>query len=237
MHSALPKVLQPLAGRPLLAHVLGLRAGAEAPRDPRRLWPRRRAGAAAFAETAVHVGAPGRAARHRPRRHAGDAGDSRRARRARALRRRAAGAARRRCSSSWRSRRPGSSRCSPPARRTPPATAASCATRDGDVARIVEEKDASRRAARDQRDQHRHSSLSRAGAARLARRARRRTTRRASTTSPTSSAWRSRTAMPSWHRRPNPRPRCSASTTRPQLAAAGTRSSAADTPRTHGRPA
>ena len=40
MRSALPKVLQPLAGRPLLAHVLDARCGL--PQAVRGLRPRRR---------------------------------------------------------------------------------------------------------------------------------------------------------------------------------------------------
>ena len=49
MRSALPKVLHPLAGRPMLAHVLETARKLEPRRDLRRLRPWRRACASAFA--------------------------------------------------------------------------------------------------------------------------------------------------------------------------------------------
>ncbi len=71
MHSDLPKVLQPLAGQPLLQHVI---------RTARALHPANiyvvygHGGAqvqAALAARARRVGAAGRSARHRPCRDAG----------------------------------------------------------------------------------------------------------------------------------------------------------------------
>jgi ATP synthase F1 beta subunit/ATP synthase F1 epsilon subunit len=76
-------------GQPMLSHVIASREGAARRRDPRRVRPRRRASEAGAAERADQLGVAGRAARHRSRRCAGDAGDSRRPSSADPVRRRA----------------------------------------------------------------------------------------------------------------------------------------------------
>ena len=74
MKSDLPKVLQPLAGRPLLQHVLDTARELDARGHPRRLRPRRRTRCRSVRSAGPELGAAGRAARHRSRGDAGHAG-------------------------------------------------------------------------------------------------------------------------------------------------------------------
>ncbi len=73
MNSDLPKVLQPLAGRPLLSHVIDAAQSLAPAENPRRLRPRRFRGPRGARRGARRLGPAGRAARHRPRDDAGDA--------------------------------------------------------------------------------------------------------------------------------------------------------------------
>ena len=90
MHSDLPKVLQPLAGQPLLQHVIRTARALEPGRYLCGVRPRRRAGAGGAVARARRVGTAGRSAGHRPRRHAGHVRDTGRSHGTGAVRRRAA---------------------------------------------------------------------------------------------------------------------------------------------------
>ena len=94
MHSDRPKVLHPLAGRPLLAHVIDTARVARAVARVRRVRARRRAGARSDRRRLDRLGAAGAAARHRARAPAGVAAARRGRADARPLRRRAADARR-----------------------------------------------------------------------------------------------------------------------------------------------
>ena len=190
MKSALPKVLQPLAGRPMLGARDRRRARAGRRGHPRGLrpWRRRRCARRSPAQP-TSLGRAGGAARHRPRRAAGDARRSRRRARAGAVRRRAAdprGDAAARCSRAGATARGARRRTRRPDRLRPHRARRARRRRSA----IVEQKDASetQRAIRTI-----NTGIIAADAARTARLAARSsatTTRRASTTSPTSSRWR-----------------------------------------------
>ncbi len=158
MHSDLPKVLHPLAGKPLLGHVLAAARGIAPASSLRRVRPRRRTGARGLRpRSGAGLGNAGAAARHRPRGAAGSSAFGRgRAEVLGALRRRAADRARDAARAWW--PRPG-----------PPARAAHGGARRSDRLRPhraragrARRRASSRRRtpnaarARDPRDQHRH---------------------------------------------------------------------------------
>ena len=89
MNSDLPKVLQPLAGQPLLQHVIRTAERSSRAKICVVYGHGGAAGAGGAAARAGRLGAAGRAAGYRPRRHAGHGHHSRRAHRAGAVRRRA----------------------------------------------------------------------------------------------------------------------------------------------------
>ena len=182
MKSTLPKVLQPIAGRPMLAHVIAAARelqpaaihvvyGHGGDAGARGLRRRRRPA----------LGRAGAAARHRPRGAAGHARHPRRRARAGAVRRRAADRRAKRCNALLAS--PGALAVLGAELADPTGYGRIVLRRDGRVAR---HRRAQGRRAPAQREhphhQHRHRRRRRRATARLARPPAATTTRRASTT-------------------------------------------------------
>ena len=155
MKSSLPKVLHPLAGMPLVGHVLATARALDAAHVVAVVRHERDRVAEVDHRAAAreHHRRPGRDPRHRPRRRAGRRRPARRLRRRRARRQRRRAAARRRHARRARRRAPRRARhratlLLAPSSTTRPATAASSAATPARFDRIVEQKDATPERAR-----------------------------------------------------------------------------------------